>query len=196
MNDDTHSTASLDSAGDKEAVDNKQPRATKEEIAAKLAAELAELKAVDLSSLTEAKRDATVAKIDKLEAQVKVDELARSRSKFSRTGSGTSIATRSQVSDEEMSRLIFARTALDHKFQQHVNSAKGKWAKITDKFNNGFVVSKDELDATVDDRFERLSKEKYRTGDALCRKWEKVRMGIEKTMLDKTYCKTSSAINL
>ena len=65
----------------------------------------------------------------KLEAQIKLDELsqAMARSKSSSTGPGSSNSSRTQFSDEEVSRLIYARTALDFEFQQHVNSGFGKW---------------------------------------------------------------------
>ena len=135
MDDDTVSTASLDSAADMDAGKSRKPRATKEEVAAKRAAGLAGLKGLNLSLLSEGKSKSTVARIEKLEIQVKADELTRSisRSKSLSCGSGTSNATRTQFPDEDVTRLIFARTALDHEFQQHLNSGSGKWAMITDK---------------------------------------------------------------
>ncbi len=127
MHDDTLSTASLDSAADKYACKVEKPRATKEEVAVQRAAELAELKSFNLSLLSEGKLKSTVARIEKLEIQVKADELTRSisRSKSSSSGSNTSNATKIQISDEDVTRLIFARTTLDHEFQQHVNVALG-----------------------------------------------------------------------
>jgi hypothetical protein len=100
----------------------------KRELAAKQAAELAELKGLNLSLLTEGKRNRTLAKIVKLGIQVKADELTRLilRSKSLSTGSGASNATRTQFSDEDVTRLIFARTALDCEFHQHVKSGTGK----------------------------------------------------------------------
>jgi hypothetical protein len=178
MDDDASSMASVESAADKEAA--KKKRSTKEELATKRIAELAQLKDINLSVLSENKRKSILGKIEKLEAQVKVDELSRtlSRSKSSSasTGPGSSNAPRAQFSEEEVIRLIYARTALDHEFQQHVNSSTGKWSMIADKFNNGFTVSKDKLAAgAVDDvSFGPLIKEKHKTDDTLCRKWEKL----------------------
>jgi hypothetical protein len=63
MDVDAFSSASLDSAADKEGIRIKKPRATKGELAAKRAAELLQLKGVDLSLLTEAKRNTTTARI-------------------------------------------------------------------------------------------------------------------------------------
>jgi hypothetical protein len=47
---------------------------------------------------------------------------------------------------------------------------------ITDKFHNGFLVSKDKLapGAASDVHFEPLSKGQYKSDGLLCRKWEKV----------------------
>ena len=101
---DAVSTASFDSTADKKAVKSKTKRATKDEVAAKRVAELAKLKGADLTLLSVAKRAAIAAKIGKLEAQIKVDELSRQlpRSKSSSPGSGASNVTRSQFSDEEV----------------------------------------------------------------------------------------------
>jgi hypothetical protein len=131
---DTLSTASLDSAADKDACKGKKPRATKKEVAAKRAAELAGLKGLNLSLLSQGKRKSTAARIEKLEIQIKADELTLSisRSKSLSSGFGTSNATRVQFSDEDVTRLIFARTTLDHEFQQHVNSGSGKWGLMGD----------------------------------------------------------------
>ncbi len=62
----------MDSAADKYACKIKKPRATKEEVAVKRAAELAELKSLNFKLLSEGKLKSTVARIEKLEIQVKV----------------------------------------------------------------------------------------------------------------------------
>lgn len=59
MDGDALSTVSVDSAADKDVGKSKKPRATRKELAAKRAAELADLKGVNLSLLTEAKRSIT-----------------------------------------------------------------------------------------------------------------------------------------
>ena len=59
MDGDALSTVSVDSAADKDVSKSKKPRATRKELAAKRTAELADLKGVNLSLLTEAKRSIT-----------------------------------------------------------------------------------------------------------------------------------------
>ncbi len=135
MDDGTESVASAESAADKAPTIKK--RSTKAELAQKWVVELAELKATDLTLLSASKRTTAVAKMAKLEAQIKLDKLsqAMARSKSSSTGPGSS----------NSSRLIYARTALDYEFQQHVNNGVGKWSMITEKYNKGFTISKDKL---------------------------------------------------
>ena len=143
MDDNMLSTASFDSAADKDACKGKTQCATKKETTAKRAAELAELKGLNLSILSEGKSKSTVARIEKLEIKVKADELTRSisSSKSLISGFGISNATRTRFSDEDVTQLIFARMTLDHKFQQHVSSSTQKLALIRDKLNNGFFCT-------------------------------------------------------
>jgi hypothetical protein len=104
MDDDTASVASAESAADKAPTIKK--RSTKAELAQKRAVELAELKATDLTLLSASKHTTAVAKMAKLEAQINLDDLsqAMARSKSSRTGPGSSNSSRTQFSDEEVSR--------------------------------------------------------------------------------------------
>jgi hypothetical protein len=129
MNDDTASVASAESAADKAPAIKK--RSTKAELAQERVVELAELKATALTLLSASTRTTAVAKMAKLEAQIKLDELsqAMARSKSSRTG----------FDSFNSLRLIYARTALDYEFQQHVNSGVGKWSMITEKYNKRFT---------------------------------------------------------
>ena len=157
----------------------------------KIAAELERLQAVDTTYLTAAKRGSIHKKIKQAQDKLtKVVEGAKKPDSMKRTttSSGEGEKGKTQYSDDDTVRLIYARTYLDHEFNQHVNNRDGKWAMIQNIYNAGFIfpMSKLSPQPPEDVRFDPLSPDKHKTDDSLARKWEKLTSILRQIVVSKT----------
>ena len=169
----------------------RKPRSTKAILREKIAAELERLQAVDTTYLTAAKRGSIHKKIKQAQDKLtKVVEGAKKPDSMKRTttSSGEGEKGKTQYSDDDTVRLIYARTYLDHEFNQHVNNRDGKWAMIQNIYNAGFIfpMSKLSPQPPEDVRFDPLSPDKHKTDDSLARKWEKLTSILRQIVVSKT----------
>ena len=156
---------------------SKRPRRTGAQDYAKRKAELATLQALDTTYYSGAKRKKVENEIHTLEQQIKKYEM-KSAMQPATSASSDKRATGKQketFTDEETERLIYARTALDHEYNQHVQSSAGKWQMVQNFYNNGFTCVKSLISPQPEDdvRFEALNADKHKSAAALTRKWDK-----------------------
>jgi hypothetical protein len=124
-----------------------RPRRTFEQMAEMCAAELEKLKAMDVSSWTEKKRETHASSIDILAVTVAADvsKLEQNALKRSKTGAGAAEGAATPVraspmKDGETRRLIYARRVMDVEFDKCINNQASNWDMVADVWNNEFVV--------------------------------------------------------
>ena len=172
-----------------ESSSGKWKRSTKAIWQQKLAAELERLQAVDTTYLTGPKRASIHKKIKQPQEKLtKVVAGAKKPDPVKRTttSSGDAEKGKTQYSDDDTVGLNYARTYLDHEFNQHVNNRDGKWAMIQNVYNGRFIFSYVQAFSTEDVHFDPLSPGKHKTDDLLARKWEKLTSTIHQILVSKT----------
>ena len=82
-------------------------------------------------------------------------------------------APKAHFTPNDCARLIYARTILDHHYDQRINSAQTKMQFVVEKFNDGFDVPAKFVDGVANDlHFDPLPPKEHKTEAQLQRKWE------------------------